>query len=181
MASYQVFLGVAVAVIMISQCLAVEYAPSYHSAPEPYDEHPKYNFEYEVKDEHTGDIKSQQETRDGDYVKGYYSLIQPDGKKRTVEYTSDHKVGFNAIVHYEGGSYGYAPAPAPKYAPAPIPVVKYAAPVIKYAPAPIPVIKYAPAPAPVYKYSEPAAKYSSPSYGAYASASVSTPHFSYKY
>lgn len=32
--------------------------------------YPKYAFNYGVKDPHTGDIKSQQEERDGDVVKG---------------------------------------------------------------------------------------------------------------
>jgi hypothetical protein len=32
--------------------------------------HPKYAYNYGVKDSHTGDVKSQQEVRDGDVVKG---------------------------------------------------------------------------------------------------------------
>lgn len=35
---------------------------------------PKYAFKYGVNDYHTGDVKSQHETRDGDVVKGQYSL-----------------------------------------------------------------------------------------------------------
>lgn len=37
----------------------------------------------------TGDAKSQQETRSGDVVQGSYSLVEPDGNRRTVEYTAD--------------------------------------------------------------------------------------------
>lgn len=37
-------------------------------------DHPKYSFNYGVADHHTGDIKSQHETRDGEVVKGVYSL-----------------------------------------------------------------------------------------------------------
>lgn len=114
---------------MISQALAIEYEHHYHHEPEPYDSHPKYDFEYDVKDEHTGDVKSQHETRDGDFVKGYYTLAQPDGKKRVVVYTSDHKSGFNAKVEYEGGHYGYAHAPAQKYEAAP--EIKYESPKYK--------------------------------------------------
>lgn len=55
--------------------------------------HPKYEFAYEVKDTHTHDIKSQHESRDGDVVKGEYSLHQPDGAVRTVKYHGDHKTG----------------------------------------------------------------------------------------
>ncbi|CAG9814352.1 unnamed protein product [Phaedon cochleariae] len=61
--------------------------------------HPKYSFKYGVNDYHTGDIKSHHETRDGDVVKGQYSLVEPDGSVRTVEYTADKHSGFNAVVH----------------------------------------------------------------------------------
>ncbi|XP_050342982.1 cuticle protein 7-like [Nymphalis io] len=61
--------------------------------------HPKYDFAYSVADPHTGDHKSQHESRDGDAVHGYYSLVQPDGSVRKVEYTADDHNGFNAVVH----------------------------------------------------------------------------------
>lgn len=61
--------------------------------------HPKYTFKYGVNDYHTGDVKSQQESRDGDAVKGRYSLVEPDGSIRTVEYSADKHSGFNAVVH----------------------------------------------------------------------------------
>ncbi|XP_050557321.1 histidine-rich glycoprotein-like [Spodoptera frugiperda] len=67
-----------------------------------YYAHPKYEFAYKVVDPHTGDKKSQHEARDGDVVKGVYSLHQPDGSVRIVKYHSDKKAGFNANVHYEG-------------------------------------------------------------------------------
>ncbi|XP_055529167.1 cuticle protein 19 [Wyeomyia smithii] len=60
---------------------------------------PKYAFKYGVNDFHTGDVKSQHETRDGDVVKGQYSLVEPDGSVRTVDYTADKHTGFNAVVH----------------------------------------------------------------------------------
>lgn len=60
--------------------------------------HPQYSFQYGVHDSHTGDIKQQHETRDGDVVKGQYSLVEPDGSVRTVDYTADHHNGFNAVV-----------------------------------------------------------------------------------
>jgi hypothetical protein len=52
-------------------------------------DHPRYSFNYGVTDHHTGDIKSQSETRDGGVVKGQYSLVEPDGSIRTVDYTAD--------------------------------------------------------------------------------------------
>ncbi len=70
-------------------------------APEPYDAHPHYNFNYAVNDPHTGDSKTQEETRDGDVVKGSYSLVEADGSRRIVEYTADPINGFNAVVHKE--------------------------------------------------------------------------------
>ncbi|KPI97777.1 Cuticle protein 19 [Papilio xuthus] len=53
-----------------------------HGHHHDYYTHPKYEFEYKVEDHHTGDIKSQHEHRDGDVVKGGYSLHQPDGSHR---------------------------------------------------------------------------------------------------
>ncbi|XP_050669071.1 larval cuticle protein A2B-like [Leptidea sinapis] len=58
-----------------------------------------YEFSYSVEDPHTGDHKSQHESREGDVVQGQYSLVQPDGVVRTVEYTADEHNGFNAVVH----------------------------------------------------------------------------------
>lgn len=60
--------------------------------------HPAYKFEYGVNDPKTGDVHSHWEHRDGDVVKGEYSLNEADGTKRVVEYHADHKSGFNAIV-----------------------------------------------------------------------------------
>ncbi|VVC93495.1 unnamed protein product, partial [Leptidea sinapis] len=44
------------------------------AAPSHYAAHPKYDFAYSVSDPHTGDHKSQHESRDGDVVHGSYSL-----------------------------------------------------------------------------------------------------------
>ena len=60
--------------------------------------HPKYSFNYGVHDGLTGDVKSQHEVRDGGVVKGQYSLVEPDGSVRTVDYTADDINGFNAVV-----------------------------------------------------------------------------------
>ncbi|KAJ3653422.1 hypothetical protein Zmor_012675 [Zophobas morio] len=72
-----------------------------HHHEEPH-AHPKYAYKYGVEDKHTGDIKQQEETRDGDVVKGSYSLHEPDGTILTVHYTVDKKSGFNAVVHRSG-------------------------------------------------------------------------------
>nr|XP_022903302.1 adult-specific cuticular protein ACP-20-like [Onthophagus taurus] len=64
--------------------------------------YPKYNFNYGVNDHHSGDVKSQHEERDGDVVKGYYSVHEPDGTVRHVQYSADDKNGFNAVVTKSG-------------------------------------------------------------------------------
>lgn len=73
--------------------------------------YPKYSFNYGVHDPHTGDIKQQYEERDGDKVKGGYSLVEPDGSIRIVEYTADDHNGFNAVVKKIGPSHHPAPVP----------------------------------------------------------------------
>jgi len=84
------------------------FAQAVHAAPivakvpvraEPYDPHPQYNFGYAVHDSLTGDHHSHSESRDGDVVKGQYSLVEPDGSIRTVTYTADAINGFNAVVN----------------------------------------------------------------------------------
>lgn len=64
-----------------------------------YYAYPKYVFKYGVNDFHSGDIKTHHESRDGDVVKGQYSVVEPDGSIRTVDYTADKHNGFNAVVH----------------------------------------------------------------------------------
>ncbi|CAG9762130.1 unnamed protein product [Ceutorhynchus assimilis] len=93
-----------------------------------------YDYGYTVSDPHTGDQKSQQETRRGDVVQGSYSLVDSDGTKRTVDYTADPHNGFNAVVHKEPAhAHVVAPVVA-KYAAAPV-VAKYSAPTVYSAPA----------------------------------------------
>ncbi|OXA50099.1 cuticle protein 19 [Folsomia candida] len=75
----------------------------YHAYAAPvkhvdYYAYPKYQYSYGVKDYHTGDVKSAHETRDGGVVKGSYSLLQPDGVYRTVNYVADPVHGFQAEV-----------------------------------------------------------------------------------
>ena len=50
----------------------------------------------------TGDSKSRQESVDGDFVSGSYSVADPDGRIRTVTYTADAVHGFQAHVTYDG-------------------------------------------------------------------------------
>ncbi|XP_015513732.1 cuticle protein 19.8 isoform X1 [Neodiprion lecontei] len=65
---------------------------------EDYDPNPQYSYSYSVADGLTGDNKAQEETRNGDVVQGSYSLVEPDGSRRTVSYAADPVNGFNAVV-----------------------------------------------------------------------------------
>jgi len=64
--------------------------------------HPSYKYSYGVADKHTGDQKSAQEVRDGGVTKGSYSLVQPDGVLRTVNYIVTPHGGFQAQVINKG-------------------------------------------------------------------------------
>ncbi|CAH1637229.1 unnamed protein product [Spodoptera littoralis] len=149
-----------------------------------------YDFSYSVHDDHSGDVKQQQESRQGDAVHGSYSLVQPDGVHRIVEYTADKEHGFNANVRYEGTPVHAEPAKIAYAAPvakiayaAPVAKVAYAAPVAKVAYAPA-AVSYSHAPvyaAPVAKvaYAAPVAKvaYAAPvAHVTYSSPAISYHH-----
>ncbi|XP_047514385.1 larval/pupal rigid cuticle protein 66-like [Pieris napi] len=68
------------------------------------------SFSYGVADPHTGDVKSQHETRHGDNVVGQYSLIDSDGTRRTVDYAADAHNGFNAVVRKDPALVAHSPA-----------------------------------------------------------------------
>ncbi|KAJ8666929.1 hypothetical protein QAD02_008591 [Eretmocerus hayati] len=80
---------------------------------ENLDSPPQYSFSYSVADGLTGDNKAQEETRNGDIVQGSYSLIEPDGSRRTVAYAADPINGFNALVQKEPRVSVNAVAPTP--------------------------------------------------------------------
>ncbi|VVC93499.1 unnamed protein product [Leptidea sinapis] len=61
-----------------------------------------YEFSYSVEDPHTGDHKSQHESREGDVVQGQYSLVQPDGVLKEIKDNNTIQLiylKFNAVVH----------------------------------------------------------------------------------
>ncbi|VVC32484.1 Insect cuticle protein,Chitin-binding type R&R consensus [Cinara cedri] len=74
--------------------------PRYYTGQSDIDYYPaSYTYNYGVHDPATGDIKHQSEERTGDgVVRGQYSLVEPDGSVRTVDYTADPVNGFNAVV-----------------------------------------------------------------------------------
>ena len=54
-------------------------------------------FLLSVADSITGDSKTREEERDGDVVRGSYSVADADGRIRTVTYTADAVNGFQVI------------------------------------------------------------------------------------
>lgn len=154
--------------LAIAAAVPVEYQHEPHYS---HDSPAEYEFSYSVNDPHTGDIKSQQESRKGDAVHGRYELIDSDGHKRIVEYTADEHSGFNAVVHREptdikvnvpvyvakDAHYSHAPqhhyshTPAVTHYVAPKVIAKVVAPVVHHH-APAPVAHYS-HPAPVQHYS----------------------------
>lgn len=84
----------------------------YLARAEPYS-YPQYAFGYDVQDAITGDNKNQYEVRDGDVVRGQYSLNDADGTRRIVDYSADSLSGFNAIVRKEPLAFKTFGAPLP--------------------------------------------------------------------
>ncbi|XP_038210875.1 cuticle protein 21-like [Zerene cesonia] len=99
--------------VAVAHAAPVVHAAPAHVAVEEYDAHPRYDFAYSVADGHTGDNKSQHESRDGDVVHGEYSLLEADGSVRRVEYTADPHNGFNAVVSNSAPAHAAPVAHAP--------------------------------------------------------------------
>ncbi|KAJ8683145.1 hypothetical protein QAD02_018937 [Eretmocerus hayati] len=95
-----IFLQVTILCALLSYAIAAVVSAT-KTADEDYDPHPLYTYSYDVADSYTGDYKTQSETRDGDVVVGQYSLVEPDGTRRIVDYTADSINGFNAVVRKE--------------------------------------------------------------------------------
>lgn len=91
-------------------------------AQEPSGRPAQYSYSYDVKDPYTGDSKTQVESRSGDVVRGQYSLDDPDGTRRIVDYVSDPENGFRVSINKvpngqlsigPGGSYSPYVPPSP--------------------------------------------------------------------
>ncbi|XP_076059602.1 uncharacterized protein LOC143036239 [Oratosquilla oratoria] len=131
--------------------MAAPSVPQYGYSPPPpaYDDPPRYDFNYAVKDYSNNDF-GHQENRDGYNTNGGYSVLLPDGRLQRVTYTVNGDEGYVAEVTYEGEAQypahqpaTYHPTPAP-YRPTPAPYRHTPAP---YRPTPAP---YHPTPAPYY-------------------------------
>ncbi|CAL4248568.1 unnamed protein product, partial [Meganyctiphanes norvegica] len=77
---------------------AAPQPPSYGSSEEAA----KYDFDWSVKDQYSGNDFGQQEQRDGDYTGGSYYVQLPDGRLQTVTYTVQDDSGYVADVSYQG-------------------------------------------------------------------------------
>ncbi|KAJ8732542.1 hypothetical protein PYW07_015141 [Mythimna separata] len=72
--------------------------PQEQREPEEYDPNPSYQFGFDVNDDQYTNYQNRKEQRDGDTIKGSYSVVDSDGFIRTVTYTADPKEGFKAEV-----------------------------------------------------------------------------------
>ncbi|XP_065080624.1 cuticle protein 19-like [Ochlerotatus camptorhynchus] len=72
-----------------------------HQQDEDQHSDPNYAYSYAVRDDWSGDWKSQHESRHGDQVRGQYRVMESDGTERIVNYSADDRNGFNAVVRYE--------------------------------------------------------------------------------
>lgn len=59
----------------------------------------EYHYRYAIDESKSkGPIMDRWEHRIGEYVKGAYSVMQPDGRVRTVDYEVDGEKGYRAII-----------------------------------------------------------------------------------
>lgn len=85
--------------LVLASCIfAIVFGYSYIPPAQwqPAKEEPaNYEFQYEVHDLNTWDIKRQKEKADNGKIHGEYSLVEPDGlHRRVVTYTADDEHGF---------------------------------------------------------------------------------------
>ncbi|XP_001354092.2 protein Ycf2 [Drosophila pseudoobscura] len=109
-------LGLIVGLGMIGVCSAVGYSytrfegpvagperlVTVHNGRTDYVARPEYSFAYGVEDGKTRVLQNRKETRNGDEVRGVYSVVDPDGTLRVVKYTADDANGFQAEVITNG-------------------------------------------------------------------------------
>merc|ERR1712128_122290 len=105
---------IAKATLLFALVAAVAGAPSQGYAPTPaYDEPAKYDFNYAVKDDYSGNDFGHNEARNGYDTEGSYYVLLPDGRLQTVTYTVNGDSGFVAEVTYEGEAQYPAYEPKP--------------------------------------------------------------------
>ncbi|XP_069705124.1 uncharacterized protein [Periplaneta americana] len=95
-------IGVAVLLVVATTRATPKLHPSYPytptaGTPDHYNE-VQYDYRYAVDDPKSGVINDRWEQRYGEYVKGAYSVLDPDGRVRTVDYEVDGPKGFHAVI-----------------------------------------------------------------------------------
>ncbi|XP_063601413.1 pro-resilin-like [Penaeus indicus] len=77
--------------------------PQSRSSEESYESgEARYNFQWAVDHEDSGNNYGHQEARDGEDTQGSYYVHLPDGRLQTVKYFVDGDSGYVAEVNYEG-------------------------------------------------------------------------------
>jgi hypothetical protein len=70
---------------------------------------PNYSYHIKIDDAAHGNFQEKAEARKGPDAQGFYSVVEPNGALRTVQYTADDR-GFNPIVTYSYGHPGASTA-----------------------------------------------------------------------
>ncbi|XP_042890252.1 pro-resilin-like [Penaeus japonicus] len=97
------FTKIVVALALVAVSLAAPSQPSYgYAPPATYDAPAKYDFNYAVKDDYSGNDFGHQEARDGYDTQGSYYVQLPDGRLQKVTYTVNGDSGYVAEVSYDG-------------------------------------------------------------------------------
>nr|XP_045624401.1 pro-resilin-like isoform X1 [Procambarus clarkii] len=115
---------VVVVAILVAAAMARPEPPPYptYKPPTPVYGAPgpqapaKYDFNWAVKDDASGNDFGQQETRDGPHTQGSYYVLLPDGRLEKVAYNVNGDSGYVAQVTYEG----QVQYPTQTYTPAPV-------------------------------------------------------------
>ncbi|XP_064122097.1 pro-resilin-like [Macrobrachium nipponense] len=108
---------VSLLLVLVAAVFGGPSQPQYGYAPPPsYEEPAKYDFNYAVKDDYSGNDFGHQEARDGYDTQGSYYVLLPDGRLQKVSYNVNGDSGFVAEVTYEGEAQYPEYHPAPSYA-----------------------------------------------------------------
>ncbi|XP_064122113.1 pro-resilin-like [Macrobrachium nipponense] len=103
--------------VLVAAVFGAPSQPPHGYAPPPsYEEPAKYDFNYAVKDDYSGNDFGHQEARDGYDTQGSYYVLLPDGRLQKVSYNVNGDSGFVAEVTYEGEAQYPEYHPAPSYA-----------------------------------------------------------------
>ncbi|XP_063589578.1 uncharacterized protein LOC134766573 [Penaeus indicus] len=155
--------SIVVVFVLVTLAVVAPSQPAYdYDLDSAYKEPAKYDFNYAVRDDYSGNDFGHQETRNNYNTQGSYYVLLPDGRLQKVTYTVNGDSGYVVEVSYEGEAQYPEYKPAPAYKPVPVyesapaykPGLAYEtaptyepAPVYEPAPAYEPALTYKPAPA----------------------------------